>query len=174
MEFNKEKDQLIIEPGIGIGKVKLGMTQSEIEEAVQYYKKNYEAGTNYFDFFEHSFKVEYDANGKAEFIEIVAEFEDFFECTCYGLHVFKTKADQLISALNEISKYSQDVSDEYQYIFGDIGLNLWRPSVFTEETRQEDWFQEMSQENQELEMRYFYFQTAAVHSYEVSRYKDFI
>ncbi|MDO3410936.1 ASCH domain-containing protein [Saccharibacillus sp. CPCC 101409] len=163
-------DKLIIEPGIGIGKLKLGMTRSEADEAVRHYVTQYKKDTNDSGFFENTFKLEYDRSGKVKFIEIVSEFKEFFDCTCYNVDVFNTKANELVQILSRISKPEADHEDETQYIFADIGLSLWRPSVFTEETMQEDWFQEMYAENQEQEMRYFYFQTAAVYADDGSYY----
>ncbi len=103
------------------------MTKTEVDEVIQYYKKEYEEGTNYFNIFENAFNVEYDDSGKVKFIQ----------------------------SLNRSSQHETD--GETQYIFANIGLSLWRPSVFTEETMKEDWFKEMSKENQEQEMRYFFF-----------------
>lgn len=157
-------DKLIIEPGRGIGKLRLGMTQTEVNEIIQSYKKEYEEGTSFFGFFENAFKFEYDHDGKVKFIEILYEFQHFFECTCYDLDVFHTKANELVQGLNRISTHEKDTEGETSYIFAEIGLSLWRPSVCTDETLQEDWFKEMSEENQEQEKRYFYFQTAAVYS----------
>lgn len=171
---NNEQDKLVIEPGNGIGKLKLGMTKNEVDEVVQYYKKEYEQGTNDCDFFENAFKFEYYNDGKLKFIEIIAEFKNFFACTCHDLDVFNTKADELVKNLNRISKYDKETDGETQYIFTNIGLSLWRPSVFTEETMGENWFKEMSQENQEQEMRYFYFQAVAVYPNDGLYYKEFI
>lgn len=171
---NKGMAQLIIEPGNGIGKLKLGTTKTEVDEVIKYYTKNYEEGTNYFDFFENAFKVEYDHSGKVKFIEIVSEFKNFFDCICHDIDVFNTKANELVRNLNRISKHEKETNGETQYIFASIGLSLWRSSVFTEETMQEDWFKEMCEENQEEEMRYFYFQTVAVYSDEGLYYKGLI
>ncbi|MDN4600737.1 hypothetical protein P5G61_05830 [Paenibacillus sp. F6_3S_P_1C] len=167
-------DELIIEPGIGIGKLKLGMNKSEVDEVIQYYVNEYEKGTSYFNFFENAFKVEYDSSGKVKFIEIVSEFKNFFNCTCHNLDVFNTKANELVQNLNRISEYEEETNGETQYIFTNIGLSLWRSSVFTEETMQEDWFKEMCTENQEEEMRYFYFQTVAVYPNDGLYYKGLI
>jgi len=74
---NIAMDKIVIDPGNGIGRLKLGMTKTEVDEVIQYYTKEYEEGTNYFDFFENAFKVEYDYSGKVKFIEIVSEFKNF-------------------------------------------------------------------------------------------------
>lgn len=169
-----EKDQLIIEPGNRIGKLKLGMAKTKVDEVIQYYKKAYEEETNYFDFFENAFHFEYDHNGKVKFIEIISECKHFFNCICHDMDVFNTKANELVQKLDRISKYEKNTDEDTQYIFANMGLSLWRPSVCTEETMKEEWFKEMSEENQEQEMRYFYFQTVAVYADDGLYYKDFI
>lgn len=77
--------------------------------------------------------------------------------------MFNTRAKQIVQNLNFISKHEKETNGDTQYIYANIGLSLWRSSVFTEETMREDWFKEMCKENQEEEMRYFYFQTVAVY-----------
>lgn len=167
-------DKLLIEPGIGIGKLKLGMNKTEVDEVIQYYVNEYEKGTNYFNFFENAFKIEYNSAGTVKFIEIVSEFKNFFECTCHDFDVFNTKASELIQNLIGISEFEQDTNGETQYIFTNIGLSLWRSSVFTEDMMQEEWFKEMCSENQEEEMRYLFFQTVAVFPNDGLYYKGLI
>lgn len=167
-------EKLIIEPGNRIGNIKIGMPKKQAEFELNQYIEKYEKGTNYFDFFKNAFQIEYDESERVKFIEIIYEVKDFFNCFCYDIDVFQTKAEDLIARLSQISDYSRVPNDETQFIFENIGLSLWRSSVFKEESIQETWFKEMNIEDQQEEMKYMYFQTVAVYANDGSYYNGMI
>jgi len=59
----------------------------------------------------------------------------------------------------EYLKGDWETESGLSYIFKDIGLSLWRPTVFKEEMIQEEWFQELNQELKDDQMRYRYFES---------------
>jgi hypothetical protein len=156
-------NKLIIEPGVGIGTIKLGMAKSEVDCHINEYVQKYEKGTSYFNFFKNAFKIEYDKNEKVKFIEIISAMNIFLSCQCHDIDVFSTKADELIPKLNQISEH-EDTNDEFQFVFTNIGLSLWRSSVF----------KEMDEEDQEEEKKFMYFQTVAVYPNDGLYYKGLL
>ncbi len=50
------------------------------------------------------------------------------------------------------------------YSFPELGLNFWRSGIFKEEDKLEDWFIELSQEDQKEECRFLYFETVSIFS----------
>ncbi|KQL45325.1 hypothetical protein AN963_27515 [Brevibacillus choshinensis] len=113
--------KLIIEPGQGIGTIKLGTSIAEVNECIEEYdakyKKDYHQTDRFGNYFTHMFMVEYDSNEKVNFID-----------------VFNTKAEQLVAVIDTISKYDRDDRElGWTYHFRDIGLSLWRPNILNEE-----------------------------------------
>lgn len=68
-------DNLIIEPNIGIGNIKLGMSPKEYEEEIQEYTVQYNKQHDS-EYFYYIFKVEY----KINFIEVASHADDEFNC----------------------------------------------------------------------------------------------
>lgn len=145
-----------------------------MDSIIQDYFNEYEKDTNYFNFFENAFKVEYDKHGNVKFIEIDWGMKSFFNCECLNYDVFNTKADALVKSIRLISDHEKNTTGGTEYLFTNIGLSLWRSSVFREEFREEDWFKDMCVENQEQELRYSYFQTVAVYPNDGLYYKGLI
>ncbi|WP_197255653.1 hypothetical protein [Paenibacillus dendritiformis] len=77
---------------------------------------------------------------------------------------FRTKADDLVKALDKISPYSRtwDASAGFCYLFTEMGLTLYRSRVFTEKDLEEEWFLAQSLDAQEDDKRFFYFETVSV------------
>lgn len=154
-------DNIIIEPWQGIGEFKLGMTRNEVEECVQSYSTKYRVKSldkNYF-----RFKIEYDSNNKVSFIEVNWDVKENFNCLFNGIDVFNTKVEILVKEIDKTSQYDRTHSElGCTYSFPELGLFLWRSREFTEEDRLEDWFLEMSPDNQEEELRFLYFETVSV------------
>ncbi|WP_426334023.1 hypothetical protein ACN9MH_03485 [Paenibacillus silvae] len=139
---------LAVEPGQSIGDIRLGMTQKEVEQT---------------DTFTFDPKVEYDAQGKAQFIEFYES--DEFKCILGELDLLGTEADTLIPQLDKIAPYDrEDPELGCSYQFDEIGLILWRPVPMTRADMQEPWFQEMPPENQQDEMKHLCFSTVAVYA----------
>ncbi|MDP4099143.1 hypothetical protein OIN60_20700 [Paenibacillus sp. P96] len=142
---------LDIIPGKSIGKVELGMNRADAERLSD----------------DVWYKNEYDEDGLVNYIQIGYGTKDEYNCQYNGIDLFNTKADDLVALLDKISPYDRSHSElGYTYAFPELGLTLWRSSIFTEEMRNEEWFKEMSKENQEDEMKYLYFESIAVFKVE--------
>ncbi|MDF2941611.1 MAG: hypothetical protein K0S01_469 [Herbinix sp.] len=156
-------DNLIVIPQVGIGEVKLGMHRDEVHELVGTNDTNIKTDSIvrgcYYDF---CFQIEYDSNNIVNFIEIINNptYNVVFE----GVDVFKTKAEKLVSYVEQFSKYLETPSAQLgsMYIFEDIGISLYRSIVCKEETMKEPWFLQLSQEQKEDELRFLYFETIAI------------
>ncbi|MCM3472222.1 hypothetical protein [Brevibacillus borstelensis] len=155
-------DNLIIEPG-AIGTIKLGMSKDEVEACIQEYARKYQKEYHVRNYFKNVFRVEYDVNERVDFIEIPSSLKDEFNCLFYDIDVFNTKADDLVNHIDRISEYDRNHRElGYTYFFPELGLSLWRPIIFKEEYMEEDWFKEMSPENQEDEMKHLYFEAVSI------------
>ncbi len=156
-------DDLIIEPKRGIGTINLRMSKSEVERCINDYAEKYEKHSYNRDGFKHCFQVEYDADERAIFIQLVYSLKDYFNCVFKDINIFTTKATELVSILEQISPYDRDHWElGCTYYFPEIGLSLWRSSKFIEEDIEKEWFKELSLEQQEEELRMLYFQTVSV------------
>jgi hypothetical protein len=156
-------ENLNVIPQVGIGKVKLGMHRDEVHELVGTNYTNIKTGSIVRDYYcNFCFQIEYDSNNIVNFIEIVnsSTYNVVFE----GVDVFKTKAEELVSYVEQFSKYLKTPSAQlgYIYIFEDIRISLYRSIVCKEETMKEPWFLQLSQEQKEDELRFLYFETIAI------------
>lgn len=136
-----------VKPSISIGELKIGMNENEIDKLTE--------NSPCF------FKVEYEDN-KCSFIELYSSGQIEFVCLFGELDLFNTKVSILIPLIDTISPYDREKSDGYGYYFPEIGLSFWRDIDLTEETMQEDWFKEMSPENQEDTAKHLYFGAVGV------------
>lgn len=108
---------LTVEPGQSIGDIRLGMTQNEVEQT---------------EAFSFEPNVEYDAQGKAQFIEFYES--DEFKCMLGELDLLGTEADVLIPQLDAIAPYDREYPElGCSFQFDEIGLILWRPVPMTRE-----------------------------------------
>lgn len=172
MSYTMNDNKLIIEPGVGIGTIKLGMSKEEVEYHISNYKEKYEKKVyrdehgnevHYDGFFDWAIKIDYGKQGTVIFIEIVRDMITFFDCICYDIDVFRTKAEEIVRKLSEVVHCEPEMEDETECTLENIGLSLWRSHAFNEVEMEEEWFLEMCEENQEDEKRYMYFQTVAVY-----------
>lgn len=155
-------DDIIIESG-AIGMIRLGMSRDDVEACIQVYARKYHKEYHIRNYFKSAFKIEYDTNETVDFIEISSSLKEEFNCLFYNIDVFNTKADDLVNLIDRISAYDRNHSElGYTYFFPDLGLSLWRPIVLKEENLEEDWFKEMSPENQVDEMRHLYFEAVSI------------
>jgi hypothetical protein len=161
-------DPIIITPNVGIGPFKLGMSELEVQETFKRYA-NFRGtdNPNNPSYLEQLFtNFEYDSNNKVIFIEISNPYDDFdIVCLFDGIDVFRTKADELVKEIDKKTKYARDDEAQmgFSYIFKEIQLSLWRPSVMTDDIlNSPEFLLEFSPENQELEKRHFYFTTVAI------------
>ncbi|WP_347488541.1 hypothetical protein ABDB91_15195 [Desulfoscipio sp. XC116] len=160
--------RLIIEPHIGIGKVKLGMSRKAVHEIMGMNFESLKRDNILIDlYYESCFQVNYNKEGVVNFIEIADGIIDNFKVVFKDIEIFKTKANDLVSYFEKISKYNKDDPDAvlgFMYIFEDIGVSLWRPNVFKEEILHEPWFQQLEQEDKEYELKFQYFESVSIWS----------
>ncbi|MBO2944900.1 hypothetical protein JJQ72_13055 [Paenibacillus sp. F411] len=144
--------QLLIIPGKAIGKVNLGMDKSETETLIENSPIFY--------------NIEYDDYEKVSFIEVANGAKDFYQCLIpdLNLEVFETKASDIVEMLTKNNVYDEDEESlaGLSYRFSDLGIAFWRPYNLKEEDTLEQWFKEMTPENQHEEMKNFYFESISV------------
>ena len=119
-------------PYKAIGPAKLGMTRAEIRKVLGEPSSVEEAhvkwGIEFPDkdyFFKNAFQVSYDANLKAEFIEISGE--DGYIVTFDGIPVHSSPPEEVLAA---IRKHAQPDESDSEYptnqFFPDLDLSLYR------------------------------------------------
>ncbi|MEJ3718407.1 hypothetical protein WGM54_10355 [Paenibacillus polymyxa] len=156
-------DNLIIEPKIGIGMIKLGMSKSEVEHCIRSYSNQYDKLDKDPNYFHYVFTIEYDSLGKVNFIEVASHAKEQFNCLFKEIDIFNTKADELVKLIDKISPYERNHPEiGWTYSFPELGLSLWRSRIFNEEDTKEEWFKEMDVEEQEDELRFRYFETVSL------------
>ncbi|MEO3879468.1 hypothetical protein [Rheinheimera fenheensis] len=124
-----------VEPYVGIGPVKLGMTRREVRElmgepsAVQDAYEKW--GIKFPDkdyFYENCFQISYSERGTVNFIEASMNFR---YCVVYlGLDVHRTAADKVISQIQKIA--SPDMTArEYpmNQLFPEIDVSIYREEM---------------------------------------------
>ncbi|WP_035294815.1 hypothetical protein [Brevibacillus thermoruber] len=157
-------DVLLIEPGKGIGEIKLGMTKEEVNECIERYMSKYQKPNYMKNYFKNSFKVKYDSEGKVNFIEIPSELKDDFQCLFMNIDIFNTKADELVRRIDEISPYDRSNTElDTCFTFPTLGLKLWRPDVLKEEDLEKEWFKELKPSIQEDTMKNLYFSSVCIY-----------
>lgn len=139
----------MVEPGKSIGKLTIGMDKSTTEKIVH-------------EDDQLCFWLDFDIDNKVERILFASNIRDVIRVKYMDIDLFNTKAKDLIETLDQISPYDRTDDDGYSYDFPEIGLTFRRSVKRTEEDLQEDWFKEMSIENQEDDMRYLYFEAVGV------------
>jgi len=141
--------KLHIEPGKSIGVVKLGMSKDEIELLTKNDSVFY--------------MVEYDIEDRCKFIQIASSTKESYVCEYSDIDLFNTKVSDLVTLLDNISPYDRNHFEVgYTYIFPKLGLSLWRPQNISEDIIHEQWFKEMSIENQQDELKHLYFESVSV------------
>jgi hypothetical protein len=156
-------ENILIEPGVGVGTIKLGMSREEVDLCIQAYTNAHQKLYYDNEYFHYAFKIEYDQNERASFIEVASHVKEEFNCLVNGIDVFNTKAEELVKAFDKISPYERDHADlGWTYFYPKLGITLWRSRVFIEPDIDEEWFKEMSLENQKDELEFLYFETVSV------------
>ncbi|AFH63013.1 hypothetical protein ACVNS2_20355 [Paenibacillus caseinilyticus] len=178
-------DLISIEPKVGMGPFKLGMSESDVKKVMEEHKNWRDPNAVYnLSRLEQLFVTfEYDSNRKLKYMQLVNPLYQYekggFQIPCLynGIDVFTTKAEDLIRELDKQSKYIRDNDSSlgYTFIFNELNIAFWREGVINEEIMQSEEFLEMPEENQELEKRYFYFTTVSVFvpGYYDSLYTDY-
>ncbi|WP_338709079.1 hypothetical protein [Paenibacillus amylolyticus] len=174
-------EEIVITPHIGIGPFQLGMSRVEVEQAFQnldHWRADDGIPVNlsYIEMLFMREHFEYDSSGKVKFIQLMNP--NYYSqlripCLFQGTDVFTTKVEDLIHAL--MKKYpmigDNDPRTGYSFAFQELELCFWREGIMNDEILKDPDFLEMSEENQELEKRYFYFTTISIGA---PRYFDFM
>ncbi|WP_195984825.1 hypothetical protein [Clostridium sp. D33t1_170424_F3] len=172
-------EHLEVIPNKGIGPLRLGMSEKEIFFALEQlrtkwtstYKSNiskasdtdpytrYQDGSSFF-------MVRY-KNNKAIEIAVDYELREKMIIDIYGMDVFNTLAEELVSNLKKYSTCTYDMEDEQlstNYEFEEIGVRLWREDAFHPKLfLDESYMNEMKLVIEE-QQKYLYFQLIAVKS----------
>ncbi|WP_374017453.1 hypothetical protein ABU162_25395 [Paenibacillus thiaminolyticus] len=155
-------DKIIIEPGHGVGVLKLGLTKNNVNECIQTFIQQYNDHEN--RHFENYVIPGYNENEKMIAVQVVRDLMKYANFECHGIDVFNTKAEKLVKYMDKISPYLRNWESAAggHYVFPDIGLALYRSNAITEEDLKEEWFLAQSLENQEYDMKYLFFESIMV------------
>lgn len=175
--------EIIIEPHIRIGQLKLGMTSDELENALLQMKKQWSNSSDeamqmercaetgdpnlitgrYMDN-DSFFLVQY-RNGKATEIGIQRELSKVASIKLFGLDMFNTTAECIIDSLmkkDNVVCNEKDLQLGTEYLFPEIGVRLWRERAFHLKLLKDPLYMEEMQAVLEDEYQYQYFQMVTV------------
>lgn len=122
-----------IQPGVGVGPVKLGMTRQEVHDAFGEPESSYDEREGFLG----GFFVDFDRTGRVEFIELAnsVQFEALFEGKC--LHqIPANEAVRLVSRFDKHDETNREIG--YSYIFLDLQLSLWRGTMPQQDQEDDD------------------------------------
>ncbi|WP_051250469.1 hypothetical protein [Paenibacillus harenae] len=114
------------------------MTKAEVDECLRFYTDKYEITyeQNPHKFhvsgaIKSCFQLEYDPNGKVNFIQISSVLNDVLKCVFKNIDVFNTKAEELVKEIDKISKYDRDHWElGWTYDYPELGPTVFRTSFF--------------------------------------------
>lgn len=162
-------DAIIITPHVGIGPFRLGMCREEVEQTFQNlnHRRPDNGNPSYIEMLFMREHFEYDADDRVKFIQLInPHYSGHFciPCLFRGVDVFTTKAEDLIHTLKKEYPMVGDVDPRtgFSFVIPDLELSFWREGIINDEIMKDPEFLEMSEENQELEKRYFFFTTVAI------------
>lgn len=122
-----------IEPLVGVGPIRFGMSRGQVRLAMpdepKPFRKSRQSKHETDAFHESAFQVFYSGEYPAvEFIELsdCSLFRVFYE----GVDVFETPADHLVEFISRSSPFDATHGEiPYTYIFPGFELSLWRPDI---------------------------------------------
>lgn len=125
--------EYVVEPFIGVGPVRLGMSRDQVKLAMpepsKPFRKSKDNPHLTDAFFENGFQVFYGGDPpEVEYIELSRDAG--FRVLYRELDVFATSADEVVAFISRDAPF--DTSDwevPYSYVFRDLQLSLWRPVV---------------------------------------------
>ena len=117
-----------VEPLKQIGDIGLGMDREEVRKTMPE-EPNISGSRDHVDnYHDGGLQVFYDENNKVEFIELLRG--SGFTATTHGINVFDKTAQEVLEVITKVSEYNQDdLEVGYSYVFPDLELSLWRPSI---------------------------------------------
>ena len=175
--------EIIIEPHIGIGQLKLGMTSDELENALLQMKKQWSNSSDeamqmercaetddpnlitgrYMDN-DSFFLVQY-RNGKATEIGIQRDLSKVASIKLFGIDMFNTTAECIIDSLmkkDNVICNEKDLQLGTEYFFPEIGVRLWRERAFHPKLLNDQHYMKEMHSVLEDEYRYQYFELVTV------------
>lgn len=160
--------ELIIIPNKSIGAIKLGMEREQVEKLFDYKcEEEEQIGELLSVRYNRSRIIILYENNKVVEITLDSSISEEYNVILEEINLFTTKVEDIIKYLRNYSEYSYNSDDELlstEYIFKDLGIVFWRESAFHPKLLDEDWFLEMSDENQEYEKKFWYFNTLTLGS----------
>jgi hypothetical protein len=112
----------------GIGEVRLGMNRKEVRKIMGENPETSGSRGQVDNYHQNGFQVFYTEEDTVEFIELLRE--SGFRATARGVNIFDTTAKEVLHLIARYSDYNQDDLElGYSYVFPDIELSLWRPSI---------------------------------------------
>ncbi|WP_186323371.1 hypothetical protein [Paenibacillus xylanexedens] len=165
-------NEITITPLVGIGPFRLGMSREEVEQKFQeldHWRADDGIPMNpsYIEMLFIREHFEYDADGRVKFIQLInPQYSGEFHVPCLfqGVDVFKAKAEALIYSLREDypTVGDHDPKTGFSFAIRALELSFWREGIMNDDILRDPEFLEMSEENQELEKRYFHFTTISI------------
>jgi hypothetical protein len=175
--------EIIVEPHIRIGQLKLGMTSDELENALLQMKKQWSNSSDeamqmercaetddpnlitgrYMDN-DSFFLVQY-RNGKAAEIGIQRDLSKVASIKLFGMDMFNTTAECIIDSLmkkDNVICNEKDLQLGTEYLFPEIGVRLWRERAFHPKLLKDPLYMEEMQAVLEDEYQYQYFQMVTI------------
>ena len=120
-----------VQPLVGIGPVRLGMSRDEVHYAMHAaptpFRKDATVAPLTDAFHQSAFQVFYAGDPPiVEYIELSRDAD--FRALYGGLDVFATPADEIAAFISRHASYNQEGREfPYSYIFHELQLSLWRP-----------------------------------------------
>ena len=112
----------------GIGQVKLGMHRDGVRKIMGENPETSGSRNQVDNYHGEGFQVFYAENDTVEFIELLRD--SGFSAVARGINIFETTAKESLRLIAQYSDYNQDdLEVGYSYVFSDIELSLWRPSI---------------------------------------------
>ncbi|MGR5448080.1 hypothetical protein ACPV47_24575 [Vibrio jasicida] len=113
-----------IQLGNSIGPVRLGMTEADVSNVI--------GAPDFIHGHRHHFldglMVDFDNEGKVEFIEAAAS--EVFSTTLFGFDLHRTLATNVLERIQLEGNYDHsDPELGYSYIFKELHLSFWRPTL---------------------------------------------
>lgn len=151
--FTAAPENFVIEPGVGIGALTIGMPREEAERILETYRRG-----NLF----YLFDIDYDEAGRIAEIEIDRGTGlEMNAVLSEGTKLFEIPVEDLLPMFGQYgADFAQD--DAYVYDYADAGITFWRERLLSRSDLDQAWFLEMSAENREDELRRLFFETVRI------------
>lgn len=123
--------ELFIFPLVSAGGIKLNSTRDEVHSLLGEPSIVIE-DTDQYQETELSLSVDYGENGKVEYISISKPNSSSIKVIFHDFDVFNIPAEQLIEKIENETPYKYDRDDPergYSYIFQELELSFWRPTI---------------------------------------------